>query len=84
MAEFSTKVTRQVGPNILGQDRRVIYIEGQAAANSDTFTVNELTTVKGCSLMSSGGTAGTVTLATNVITVTNASNLAWSGLAWGI
>lgn len=64
--------------------RQLFYVEATSANNSDTITVKQLTTVKGCALMGSDGTIAAVTLATNVITVTNGGTLAWSGLVWGV
>ena len=63
--------------------RCVQFVQGTSAANNDTLTVVGLTTVNGAFLISTSGTAGTMTFATNVITITNGSTLTCSGLAWG-
>ena len=59
------------------------FVIGICAANNDTITVTGLTAVKGAFLISSTGVVGTMTFATNVITITNGGTLVWSGLAWG-
>ena len=84
MAEVASKTVMGVSP--LGNPggwRTVVFVQGTSAANNDTLTVTGLTTVQGAYLVSSTGTAGTLTFATNVITITNGSTLVWSGLAWG-
>ena len=83
MAEFTTKIIQELAPNLLGTPRRLVFIRGVSAANNDTFTVSNLTTVEGAFLVSTTGTAGTLTFGTNIITVTNGSTLTWTGLAWG-
>lgn len=83
MAEFTAKTIQELAPNLAGSQVRLVYVKGTSAVNSDTLTVPDLTTVLGAFLISSTGTAGTMTFATNVITVTNGSTLVWSGLAWG-
>lgn len=84
MAEVTGKVVQDLGPNLPGQNRKILLVSGTSAANNDTITVGGLTTVSGAFLISSTGTEGTMTFATNVITITNGSTLIWSGLAWGI
>lgn len=83
MAEFTVKTIQELAPNLPGTPTRLVYVAGTSATNSDTLTVSDLTTVKGAFLISSGGVVGTMTFATNVITVTNGSTLVWTGLAWG-
>ncbi len=91
MAEMGSKVVMGVSPlGVTGGTtgatalwRSLVFVQAQSASNSDTITVTGLTSVIGAYVVSSGGTAGTCTFATNVITVTNGSNLLWSGLAWG-
>lgn len=83
MAEVTTKGIQELAPNLAGSQTRLIYVTGISAANNDTITVSDLTTVRGAFLISTTGTAGTMTFATNVITITNGSTLTWSGLAWG-
>lgn len=83
MAEFTAKTIQELAPNVGGTPTRLVYVAGTSAVNSDTLTVPNLTTVKGAFLISSTGVAGTMTFATNVITVTNGSTLVWSGVAWG-
>lgn len=82
MAELSAKVIQQIEPEA-GATIWLCYVAGQAVANNDTLTVSPVTTVKGAFLISSTGVVGAMTFGTNVITITNASNLAWTGLAWG-
>lgn len=85
MAEFTAKSIIELGPNQPGSGQvRLCAIQGASAANSDTFTVSNLTTVRGATLLATDGTAGTMTLATNVLTVTNAGAKTWNGLAWGV
>src|SRR5229473_725413 len=79
MAEFTAETFAKFD----GAGKYLIFITATAAVNNDTITVPGITTVKGCYLMSTTGVVGTVTMATNVITVTNAGALLWSGLAWG-
>lgn len=81
MAEFTAKTIE--GDNAPQAAVKIFYVAGTSAVNSDTLTVTGLTTVKGAYLISTTGTVGTMTFATNVITVTNGSTLVWSGLAWG-
>lgn len=83
MAEVTAKSIQELAPNLPGTQNRLVYVTGTSAANNDTITVSDLTTVKGAFLISTTGTAGTMTFATNVITVTNGGTLVWSGLAWG-
>jgi hypothetical protein len=83
MAEVTAKTIMGIAP--LGNPglwRTVVFIQG-TGANNDVLTVTGLTTVQGAYLVSSGGTVGTLTFATNVITITNGGGLTWSGLAWG-
>jgi hypothetical protein len=83
MAEVTVKSIQELAPNLAGAQTRLVYVAGTSAANNDTITVSDLTTVKGAFLISTTGTAATMTFSTNVITVTNGSTLVWSGLAWG-
>ncbi len=80
MPEVTSKIITKTVPQ-LGKD--VVYVEGVSAVNNDTITVTGLTTVRGATLVSTTGVAGTLTFATNVITITNGGALTWSGLAWG-
>lgn len=81
MAEVTVKTIE--GENQPQAAVKIFYVTGTSAANNDTLTVTGLTTVRGAYLVSTTGTAGTLTFATNVITITNGSTLVWSGLAWG-
>lgn len=83
MAEATAKTIQFIG-NTPGAGLDLAVIVGTTAANSDTFTVPGLTTVKGAYLVSSGGVVGTLTFATNIITITNGSTLTWSGICWGV
>lgn len=84
MAEFTVKSLQELAPNLPGAQTRLVYVAGTSAVNSDTLTVSDLTTVKGAFLISTTGTAATMTFATNVITVTNGAALTWTGIAWGV
>lgn len=84
MSEFTVKLFSEVGPNLPGTQVRLVAIQGVSAVNSDTFTVSNLTTVRGAFLIATDGTVGTMTFATNVITVTNGGTKTWNGLAWGV
>ena len=85
MAEVTAKTVMPTEPPGVGvgQFRVVLFVQGTSAVNNDTLTVTGLTTVQGAYLVSSTGVAGTLTFATNVITITNGSTLVWSGLVWG-
>lgn len=86
MAEVSSKTvmtTAPAGTIASGFNRVLLFVSGTSAANGDTLTVTGLATVNGAFLISTTGTAATMTFATNVITITNGSTLVWSGLAWG-
>lgn len=83
MAEFTVKTITELAPNLPGGQTKLVYVKGTSAVNSDTFTVSDLATVVGAFLIASDGTVGTMTFATNVITVTNGGTKVWSGLAWG-
>lgn len=85
MAECTAKTVMPVEPPSVGTGayRVVLFVQGTSATNSDTITVTGLTTVLGAYLVSSTGVVGTLTFATNVITITNGSTLVWSGLVWG-
>ncbi len=63
--------------------RNVIFVKGTSAANNDFITCTGMATVEGAFLISTTGVVGTMTFATNVITITNGSTLVWTGLAWG-
>lgn len=84
MAEVTAKESTQVVnvPPATGQIQ-LFYVKGTSAANNDTLTVTGMTTVLGAFLISTTGTVGTMTFATNVITITNGGTLIWTGLAWG-
>lgn len=81
MAEFTAKTIQLQEPRVAST--WLVFVKGASGVNSDTFTVTGLTTVVGAFLIASDGTVGTMTFATNVITVTNAGAKTWSGLAWG-
>lgn len=84
MAEVSAKTVMGVAP--LGNPggwRNLVFVSGTSGVNNDTLTVTGLAAVQGAFLISSTGVAGTMTFATNVITITNGGALVWSGLAWG-
>lgn len=84
MAEFTVKSMIELSPNLPGTGQvRLVAIQGTSASNNDTFTVSNLTTLRGMFLLATDGTAGTMTFSTNVITVTNAGAKTWNGLAWG-
>ena len=83
MAEVTAKTIQELAPNLPGSQTRLVFVRGTSAVNNDTLTVPDLTTVVGAFLISSTGTVGTMTFATNVITITNGSTLTWSGLVWG-
>ena len=79
-AEIAGATITQLTPNC---GKKLMFIQGTTAANNDFITVTGLTKVEGCVLRATDGTLGTMTFATNVITITNGSTLTWSGLAWG-
>lgn len=81
MAEATVKTISGIA--LQSSSTQLFFIRGTTAANNDTFTVSGLTTVIGAFLISTTGTAGTMTFSTNVITITNASTLIWTGLCWG-
>jgi hypothetical protein len=84
MAEVTVKTVNPI--QALGNPglwTTVLFVKGSSAVNNDTLTVTGLTTVLGAFLISSTGVVGTMTFATNVITITNGGALTWSGLAWG-
>lgn len=84
MAEVSNKTVNGVAP--LGNPglwTNLLFVKGTSAVNSDTLTVTGLTTVVGAFLIASDGTVGTMTFASNIITITNGGTKVWSGLAWG-
>ena len=80
VAEFSAESIKNVSPQV---GKKLVFVQGTAAINSDFITVPELSIVEGAFVVATNGTVGTCTFATNVITVTNAGALTWSGLAWG-
>jgi hypothetical protein len=85
MAEVTTKTIQGIASFPQGNSPiQLVYVSGTSAINNDTITVNNLTTVLGSYLVSTTGVAGTLTFATNVITVTNGGALSWNGLVWGI
>lgn len=82
-AEMSDKsYIRITDPNLALNGKKMYLITGTGASNTDYFTMNRLTAVEGCVLTSTAGTAGTFTIATNVITMTNGDET-FSGFAWG-
>lgn len=82
MAEVTVKTIQLQEPRI--NSVWLAYVKGTSAVNSDTLTVTPFTTVIGAYLIASDGTVGTMTFATNVITITNGGTKVWSGLVWGI
>jgi hypothetical protein len=80
MTEFTSQTITQILP---AAGKKLVFIQGVAAQNDDTLTVDKLALVEGCYLRATDGTLGTATWATNVITITNGSTLTWSGFAWG-
>ena len=80
MAEFTNESIVNAVPQL---GKKMVFVGGTSAGNGDTITVAGLGTVEGAVLVASDGTAGTLTFATNVITVTNGGALAWTGIAWG-
>lgn len=84
MAEVTSKVIQELAPNLPGSQVRLVYVNGVSAANNDTLTVSDLTTVRGAFLISTTGTVITMTFATNVITLTNGGTLTVHGLAFGV
>jgi len=85
VAEVSAKTVQGIAPlGNAGLWSTVVFVKGTSAANSDTITVTGLTTVLGAFLISTTGVVGTMTFATNVITITNGGTLVWSGLAWAL
>ena len=90
MAECTTETFHPIDPPPVGSPtgqthfHSVVFAQGTSAANSDTLTVPGFVTIKGCFLMATDGTVGTVTLGTNVITITNGGTKTWSGLVWGV
>ena len=85
-AEFSSKTIIKANPQYMLPGKLCFFITGTSAASNDFFTVTGLTTVEGIMFLNStvGAVAATYTCATNVITVTNASNLVWTGVVWGV
>lgn len=81
MAEVTSKTIEGNSPPQAAV--KIFYVTGTSAANNDTLTISQLTTVRGAFLISTTGTVITMTFATNVITLTNGSTLVVSGLAWG-
>jgi hypothetical protein len=83
-AEFSLEQQNYVRlPSLSTNGVKLYYVKGKAAINSDYITVAGLSSVQGCILTATDGTVGTQTISTNVITVTNAGALYWSGFVWG-
>jgi hypothetical protein len=80
-AEVTSGVWKQAFPN---SGLKIVYLKGTGVTNSDYFTVDPLASVKGAYLIASDGTVGTCTFATNVVTVTNAEALTFTGFAWGV
>jgi hypothetical protein len=82
VAEMTAESIKQVMPNA---GKKLIYISGKSAQDSDYITVTGLSVVEGAVLIDNAtGTKGTLTFATNVVTVTNATaTTLWTGFAWG-
>jgi hypothetical protein len=78
--EMTSESIKQAIPN---SGKKVIFIQGISATNSDYITVTGLSVVEGAYVIATDGTVGTCTFATNIVTVTNGSTKTWSGLAWG-
>ena len=88
MAEASAKTVQGISPIGSGSGTAslfttVLFIKGTKAAQNDIFTVTGLTAVTGAYLQFASGAVETMTLATNVITLTSATTGVVSGLAWG-
>lgn len=82
MAEATAKSIEGAICKVPG-NRQFYYVKGTIASTGDTLTVSTLTTVEGAFLMTTAGALPTsVSLATNVITIT-ASAATFSGLVWG-
>lgn len=81
MAELTLKQVESDSPPQAAV--KIFYVTGTSAANNDTLTVTGITTVRGAFLVSTTGVVGTLTFATNAITITNGGTLVWSGIAWG-
>lgn len=84
MAEATTEVFMELAPNLpkATNQRRLVFVRGITAGANDIITITDLTTVEGAFLIATDGTVGTMTYATNVITVTSAAKT-YTGLVWG-
>jgi hypothetical protein len=83
MAEVSAKTIQELAPNLPGSQTRLVFIRGTKAAQNDVLTVTDLTAVTGAFIQFASGAIDTMTLSTNVITLTSATTGVVSGLAWG-
>jgi len=79
-AELTSGSKYQMLPNA---GKKMIWVQGTAAANNDFITVTGLSVVEGAYLIATDGTVGAMTFSTNVITITNAGTKTFSGFAWG-
>ena len=79
--EFSDETFQSQSPLIA---KKIVFIVGTAAIDTDFITVTKLTTVEGCFLQAADGTLGVCTIVGNKITVTNAGALDWNGFCWGV
>lgn len=75
---------RLTDPNFALFGKKVYLVYATSTENTDYITVPQLATVQGCILTATDGTAGTFTIATNVITFTNGSTKTFSGIVWGV
>jgi hypothetical protein len=80
-----TNQKQHVMGNYLGSSMKLVVIEGQSAADGDTITVSQMTTIRGAWChVASDGTQGSVTCSGNVLTIVNGAAKLWSGIVWGI
>lgn len=80
----SESFIRLTDPNFALNGYKAYLVYCTSTENSDYLTVSKLSTVKGAVLTATDGTAGTMSISTNVVTVTNGGTKSWSGLVWGI
>ena len=81
----------QTGPNVPLNAKKVVYATGTSAANGDTMTIAQLTTIQGaigfCTTAAGSAIIGTpalFTYATNVITIANGGTAGWTFMVWGV
>ena len=79
MAEVTGKTTKIISPHL---GKYLIYVEGTKAAQNDTITISELSTVD-TAILVCGNALETVTISNNVITLTSANTGAVKGLVIG-